>query len=79
MHTRYLTSIYLFIYNLGWVPVDLGPASLDEINTLLTECKVTMEIPNEHHKFLFLFAFSCNLWLSSLYNVKFISQQMSTA
>ncbi|KAK7266802.1 hypothetical protein RIF29_19458 [Crotalaria pallida] len=23
----------------GWVPVDLGPASLDEINSLLTNCK----------------------------------------
>ncbi|KAM3685692.1 hypothetical protein ACB098_11G140000 [Castanea mollissima] len=28
----------------GWVPVDLGPMSLDEINSLLTECKKVMWI-----------------------------------
>jgi hypothetical protein len=42
--------IFLFFNNLseipfvlGWVPVDLGPMSLDEIKSLLTKCKVKHE------------------------------------
>ncbi|XP_030495439.2 uncharacterized protein LOC115711248 isoform X1 [Cannabis sativa] len=35
----------------GWVPVDIGPVTLDEIKSLLTKCKKTMWIgPVKFHK-----------------------------
>lgn len=32
--------LHVYFPMLGWVPVDIGPVTLDEIKSLLTKCKV---------------------------------------